>query len=409
VSSTILLLGSRGFIGRYVLHALEAAGHHVRRADRPESDLARDTDPARWQARLQGVDVVVNAAGIFRENAGQTFQAVHVEGPAALFDACARAGARVVQISALGADERASSAFHRSKLEGDERLLALDVRSLVLQPSLVYGAGGTSAALFTRLAALPWIPTPGRGDQRVQPVRVEDVAAAVTVAIARDHFPRARLAVVGPEPLTLRVFLARIRASLGLPAARFVPIPRALVVLAARSSLGLLDRESLAMLERGNVAEVAPMRALLGRDPQPVPAPMDAPLREAMRTRAQLAWLLVLLRASLAAVWITAGVVSLGFYPVADSLALLASTGLTGKAAYVALYGAALLDMILGVATLAMPRQRMLWLVQIALIVAYSAIITACLPEQWLHPYGPVVKNLPILAALVLLYTLEER
>jgi uncharacterized protein YbjT (DUF2867 family) len=409
VSSTILLLGSRGFIGRHVLHALEAAGHHVRRADRPESDLARDTDPARWEARLQGVDIVVNAVGIFGENAEETFRRVHVEGPAALFEACARAGARVIQVSALGADEHAASDFHRSKYQGDERLLALPVRSLVLQPSLVYGAGGTSAALFTRLASLPWIPIPGRGDQTVQPVRVEDVAAAVTLAIARDHFPRGRLAVVGPEPLTMRALLARIRACLGLPAARFVSIPRALVVFAARLGVGLLDRESLAMLERGNVAEVAPLRTLLGRDPGPVPAPMEVPLREAVRTRAQLAWMLVLLRVSLAAVWIWTGLVSLGIYPVADSLALLARTGLTGKAAYLALYGAALLDLMLGVATLAMRCRHMLWLGQIALIVAYSAIITACLPEQWLHPYGPMVKNLPILAVLVLLYTLEER
>jgi len=409
LSSTILLLGSRGFIGRHVLHALEAAGHRVRRADRPESDLARDHEPARWESRLQGVDVVVNAVGIFREDAHETFTAVHVTGPVALFEACARAGVKVVQVSALGADANAASAFHRTKRAADEHLLALPVASLVLQPSLIYGAGGASAALFMRLAALPWIPLPGRGEQRVQPVAVEDVADAVACAIARAHFPRSRLAVVGPEPLTLRAFLARIRASLGLPAARFIAVPRALVALAARLRLGLLDRESLAMLERGNVAEPAPLRALLGREPRPVPAPIEAPLRSAVRIHAQLAWLLVLMRIALAAVWIAAGIVSLGFYPVADSLALLARTGLTGKWAFVALYGAALLDLALGVATLAWRRRRALWLAQMALIVVYTGIISVCLPEQWLHPYGPVVKNLPILAALVLLYTLEER
>jgi uncharacterized membrane protein YphA (DoxX/SURF4 family) len=126
-----------------------------------------------------------------------------------------------------------------------------------------------------------------------------------------------------------------------------------------------------------------------------------------MRTRAQLAWLLPLLRVSLAAVWLTAGVVSFGLYPVSDSMALLARTGLTGPAASIALYGAATLDIVMGLATLFAPR-RGLWLAQIGLIAAYTAIITIFLPEQWLHPYGPVVKNLPILAALAMLHQLDR-
>jgi hypothetical protein len=52
-------------------------------------------------------------------------------------------------------------------------------------------------------------------------------------------------------------------------------------------------------------------------------------------------------------------------------------------------------------------RRRALWLVQAALIVFYSAVITLRLPEFWLHPYGPVLKNLPILALLALLLALE--
>ena len=112
---------------------------------------------------------------------------------------------------------------------------------------------------------------------------------------------------------------------------------------------------------------------------------------------------------AIALVWIVTGIVSLGLYPVEDSLALLARSGVPASLRPLALYGAALLDLAMGAATLALPRRRWLWLAQIALVVGYTAIITWRLPEQWLHPYGPVVKNLPILAALVLLYTLEER
>lgn len=315
----------------------------------------------------------------------------------------------VLQISALGADEQAQSAFHRTKKQADDALLALGVPCVILQPSLVYGPGGASAALFTMLATLPLIPLPGRGTQRVQPVHVDDLSAAVVTIVESGRFTRTRLPVVGPEPVTLRQFLADLRVGLGLPRARFVPVPLALVRASSVLGVSLLDRDVLGMLERGNTADAAPLRALLGRRPRPVGRFIEPRLRDATRRGGLLAWLLPVIRIALAAVWITAGVVSAGLYPVEDSLALLAATGVTGKMAYVALYGAAALDLALGIATLVMKRRRWLWIAQAVLIIGYTAIITAFLPEQWLHPYGPVVKNLPILAAILLLYHTEKR
>jgi hypothetical protein len=75
----------------------------------------------------------------------------------------------------------------------------------------------------------------------------------------------------------------------------------------------------------------------------------------------------------------------------------------------VALYSAAALDLVLGAATLLMRRRRLLWLAQFVLILGYTVIITIRLPEFWLHPYGPILKNLPMLAAIALLYGFEAR
>jgi hypothetical protein len=186
-----------------------------------------------------------------------------------------------------------------------------------------------------------------------------------------------------------------------------VPLP--LVEGAARAGIGLLDLDTLRMLQRGNVAEPDMARRLLGHPPRPPRQFLDPELRGMAVTAAKVSWLAALLRIAVAIMWIAAGVVSMGLYPVADSLALLARTGLTGALAYAALYGAALLDLAFGIASLAMRRRRALWLAQIAVIAGYTAIITLALPEQWLHPYGPVVKNLPVLAAIYLLYELEER
>jgi hypothetical protein len=181
------------------------------------------------------------------------------------------------------------------------------------------------------------------------------------------------------------------------------------VALGARLRVGLLDRESWAMLERGNTGDAMELRGLLGREPRAPAAFVDAARRDAQRREAKLGWLLPLLRVAVAMVWLTAGIVSAGIFPVEESLALLARTGITGPAAQLALYGAAALDFAIGIATLVLPRRRWLWSLQLALILGYTAVITVALPEQWLHPFGPVVKNLPMLAAIWLLREMEPR
>src|SRR5207248_10294052 len=120
-----------------------------------------------WRPLLDGADAVINAVGILRETRTQTFARIHVEAPRALFVACAeeRIG-RIVQISALGADDKAVTAYHRSKRAGDDALLQAVPTGIVAQPSLVYGRGGASARLFTALAALPVIPILAGGKQR---------------------------------------------------------------------------------------------------------------------------------------------------------------------------------------------------------------------------------------------------
>ena len=68
-----------------------------------------------------------------------------------------------------------------------------------------------------------------------------------------------------------------------------------------------------------------------------------------------------------------------------------------------------MVGIVLGVLTLAAPQRwrRWVWLAQIALIGGYTVLITFFLPEQWLHPYGPISKNLPVLACIGLLWALE--
>jgi hypothetical protein len=112
------------------------------------------------------------------------------------------------------------------------------------------------------------------------------------------------------------------------------------------------------------------------------------------------------IRYALATVWLVTGLVVLFVYPKEGSLHLLASVGLTGLAGDAALYLGALLDVVMGVLTLTVGR-RWLWQLQALLIVGYTIIISIWLPEFWMHPFGPLLKNLPILVLLWLLYKNE--
>jgi uncharacterized protein YbjT (DUF2867 family) len=418
----VFLTGASGFIGRHLLLALRAGGHRViaashRRApsaaDVQPVDFTRDFDPALWRSRLAGVDALVNAVGIFRERGAASFDAVHVRAPRALFAAAAEAGVkRVVQISALGADEAAATPYHISKRRADDFLASMPVSSAIAQPSLIYGADGASSRVFNSLASLPCVPLPAGGAQAIQPIHIDDAVAALIALLERDAWRVGRVALVGPEPVTVRDYLLTLRSAMGVPDACTLSVPRSLVGAMARVGDRLpaawIDRAALAMLERGNVADPGATRQLLGRAPRPVAAFIAPAERRLIAADARLAWLLPLLRWTVAAMWIVTGLVSLAVYPAADSYALLARAGISGNAAPVALVGASLLDIVLGIAALAV-RRRIVWWAQIALIVLYTAVITWRLPEYWAHPYGPVLKNLPILAALLLLAYFEKR
>ncbi len=130
---------------------------------------------------------------------------------------------------------------------------------------------------------------------------------------------------------------------------------------------------------------------------------------ESARTAARLQWLLPMLRLSLAFVWILTGIVSLGLFPVQQSYELLARAGVPPAWQPAMLHGAAVLDLLLGLLTLWPRPSRWLWAAQALLIVTYTIVITVRLPEFWLHPYGPISKNLPMLAALLLLAMLQPR
>ena len=411
----ILLTGAHGFIGRSLCAALSAVGHEVIAITRTEVDFSRAHDPADWRTLLTGVDVVINAVGIIRENAAQSFENIHAKAPQALFQACTQTDVwRVIQISALGADAEAQSHYHLSKRAADKFLLSLPLDAVVLRPSLVFGPDSPSSALFLRLASLPLIPLPGHGESRIAPIHIDDLIKAIVRLVEMPDLPTVRvLELVGPQSLSVRDYLSTLRKALQIKPARFVSIPWSLIESAAGLSEKLpttsaINRETIAMLKRGNIALPFQTEQILGHKPRPVGEFIAPSYRSALRYQAYLQWLLPLFRLTLAVVWLFTGIISLGLYPVDDSYLLLAQVGISGTLAPFFLYGAAALDLAIGLVLLSSLKGAWLWWLQGIVVLGYSAIISVFLPQFWLHPFGPLLKNLPILALIIACAVLED-
>ncbi|WP_088581532.1 SDR family oxidoreductase [Burkholderia ubonensis] len=417
----ILVCGANGFIGRALCARLEAGGHRVvrgvhagRRAAGPGEiaiDYARDVQPEHWRARLDGIDAVVNAVGMLTGRRGVTLDAVHRAAPCALFDACCGASVRqIVQISALGV-ERGDTAYFASKLAADAYLQTLPIDFRIVRPALVYGATGASARYFRMLASLPVHVLPAGGRQLLRPVHVDDLAELVARLIERPAAGDRIVDVVGADEVEYREMLAIYRRAMGFPPAMRVSVPGALCAAAAalsgRMPGAMLTRDTWAMLRAGNTGELAASSAALGRPPRGLRAFIGAQA-VALRHEALAAWRRPLLTGSLAIVWIWTAIASAFIHPLRDSLALLAHVHLTGISALAALYAACALDFVFGVATVVAPSRR-LWAAQIVLIVAYSAVIAVAMPGLLAEPFGPVLKNVPILAVLLILFAEEER
>ena len=295
--SIATVFGATGFIGRHVVKRLVAAGHTVRAAVRDtEAALVLKplgtigqvvalhtplSDEAAVARAVAGAALVVNLVGILAEHRPGDFDRVHHLGAATVARACMTAGvARLVHVSALGADAASPSLYARSKAAGEAAVRAAFPAAVILRPSLVFGPEDAFFNRFARLAQLlPVMPVYG-GDTRFQPVHVGDVADAVIAGLTRADAPGRSYDLGGPKIWTMRALLAWIMAEthhrrpmLAVPAAIAALQARVLERLPGK----LLTRDQLILLQHDNVvADGALGLAALGIAPlaveQAVPA-----------------------------------------------------------------------------------------------------------------------------------------
>ena len=269
----VTVFGGSGFLGRHVVRALAKRGYRVIVAVR-RPDLAGHLQPlgrvgqihalqanvrypASVEAAVRDADAVVNLTGILFERGRQRFEAVQRVGAETVAQAAAAQGARLVHISALGADADSPSLYGRSKAAGERAVLAAAPDATILRPSIMFGP---EDHFFNRFAAIarmsPVLPLIGGGLTRFQPVFAGDVAAAVVKGVDGETLPGTVYELGGPEVLTFKELMQYMLATIERRRL-LVPLPFGLARLKAMFlqlfPTPLLTPDQVEMLRADNV------------------------------------------------------------------------------------------------------------------------------------------------------------
>src|SRR5450759_2655984 len=217
----VTVFGGSGFLWRSVVRALAKRDYRIRVAvRRPElaghlqplgkvgqihAVQANLRYPASIEAAMRDSHVAINLVGILTESGAQTFDVVQGTGAGAVAKAASAVGARMVHVSAIGADENSLSRYGRAKAAGEKAVLSAVPTATIMRPSVVFGPEDQFTNRFAALARMsPALPLIGGGLTRMQPVYVGDVAEAVADAVDGKTKAGATYELGGPEVLTMR-------------------------------------------------------------------------------------------------------------------------------------------------------------------------------------------------------------
>ncbi|MET0372287.1 MAG: complex I NDUFA9 subunit family protein [Sphingobium sp.] len=282
----VTIFGGGGFLGRHVAQALMARGARVRGAQRDlatairvkplgglgqsqfvAADIRKPDSVARAVA---GSDAVVNLVGVLTGD----FDGLHRRGAETVASAAAAAGVgALVQVSAIGADPESPSAYGRSKAAGEAAVRAAFPAATIVRPSIVFGPEDQFINRFADIICMASVVPVIGAAAKFQPVYVNDVAHAITNALADPAtFGGRTFELGGPQTVTMLELNQWIAGVIGRNRS-FVPVPAAVASIIALLPGGPITRDQLAMLGRDNVVSAgADGLAALGIAPTPMAA-----------------------------------------------------------------------------------------------------------------------------------------
>jgi NADH dehydrogenase len=239
--ATILITGATGYIGRHLVARLVARGEHPRCLTRPGAGkrvLPDGAEPvtgdlgnrASLAAAAEGATTIVHLAAVvanLKETKAVSYRGVNDEGTANLVRAGGQAGvAHFIHLGGLNTVPGRATSYIRTRYNGEQQVRTGGIPYSILQPSILFGDG---SQFFTTLADLarraPFLPVPGNGKLRFQPIWVEDVVTCL-VALLDEGGRNETVGVGGPAYYTYDQLLDLICAKIGKRRAKLhVPLP----------------------------------------------------------------------------------------------------------------------------------------------------------------------------------------
>ncbi len=306
----ITVYGGSGFLGRHVVRALAKRGYRIRVAVR-RPELANFLQPlgrvgqihavqanlrnaASVDAAARDAAVLINLCGILAESGRQRFDSVHAFGAEQVALAASAHGARLVHVSALGADDNATARYARSKAAAERLVLAAQPAAVIMRPSIIFGPEDDFFNRFAVLARMsPALPLIGGGHTRFQPVFVGDVAKAIADAVDGKLKAGTIYELGGPEVRTFKQLMQYVLATIErkrllLPVPFFYAKLKALFLQFMPAPLTLTP-DQVELLRVDNVvsdAAIAEGRTLrgIGIEPEPIEAIVPSYLWRFRRT-----------------------------------------------------------------------------------------------------------------------------
>lgn len=276
----VTIFGGSGFVGRHLVRALAKRGWRIRVAVR-RPDLAGHLQPLGVVGQIQpvqanlrfpdsvaraaeGSTAIVNLVGILYQSGAQRFDAVQAEGADAVAKTAREEGARLVQMSAIGADKDSASDYGRTKALGEAAARAEKPDAVIIRPSIIFGPEDDFFNRFASLARIsPFLPLIGGGETKFQPVFVGDVAEAIAKAVDGQARSGTTYELGGPEVKSFRELMELTLQEIGRERT-LLPLPFAVARLQAFfmefMPKPMLTRDQVTMLERDNVVSAEAIR-----------------------------------------------------------------------------------------------------------------------------------------------------
>jgi uncharacterized protein YbjT (DUF2867 family) len=265
----VLITGGTGFVGPHVVRAIADKGHDLKLLVR-DSTRSRElpgrpvvgemTNTVSLRSAVEDVDAVVHLVAI-RQGQEEQFKRVMEQGTRELVAAAKDAGARrFILMSALGTSGETKDLipYYHAKWEMEQAVKSSGLEHVIFRPSFAFGRDGGILPTFRKLAKLtPVTPIIGSGEQKIQPIWVDDAAAYFAAALDKTEATNRTFELGGPDAVSWNEFWQRLKASLGMRRRPNIHVPVGLMRMNALLTERLpgnipLTRDLLTMLEEGD-------------------------------------------------------------------------------------------------------------------------------------------------------------